>query len=39
MKLDLDGKKMLAGESNFSFCTRPDGSVLAVCRGGGIWLK
>ena len=39
MKLDLDGKKMLAGESNFSFCTRPDGSVLAVCRGGGIWLS
>ena len=27
------------GESNFSFCTRPDGSVLAVCRGGGIWLS
>lgn len=39
MQLDLDGKKMIAGESNFSFCTRPDGSVLAVCRGGGIWLS
>lgn len=39
MKLDLDGKKMIEGESNFSFCTRPDGSVLAVCRGGGIWLS
>ncbi len=39
MQLDLDGKKMLEGESNFSFCTRPDGSVLAVCRGGGIWLS
>ena len=39
MQLDLDGKTMIEGESNFSFCTRPDGSVLAVCRGGGIWLS
>lgn len=39
MELDLDGKKMIEGESNFSFCTRPDGSILAVCRGGGIWLS
>ena len=39
MQLDLDGKKMIEGESNFSFCSRPDGSVLAVCRGGGIWLS
>ena len=39
MQLDLDGKMMIEGESNFSFCTRPDGSVLAVCRGGGIWLS
>lgn len=39
MELDLDGKKSIDGESNFSFCTRPDGSVLAVCRGGGIWLS
>ena len=39
MKLDLDGKTMIEGESNFSFCSRPDGSVLAVCRGGGIWLS
>ena len=39
MQLDLDGKKMIEGESNFSFCVRPDGSVLAVCRGGGIWLS
>ena len=39
LKLDLDGKTMIEGESNFSFCTRPDGSVLAVCRGGGIWLS
>ncbi|MBR1871218.1 MAG: glycosyltransferase [Kiritimatiellae bacterium] len=39
MELDLAGKKPLEGESNFSFCTRPDGSVLAVCRGGGIWLS
>jgi hypothetical protein len=39
MKLDLDGKTMIEGESNFSFCSRPDGSILAVCRGGGIWLS
>lgn len=39
MQLDYDGKKPLEGESNFSFCSRPDGSVLAVCRGGGIWLS
>ena len=39
MQLDLDGKTMIEGESNFSFCSRPDGSVLAVCRGGGIWLS
>ena len=39
LKLDLDGKTMVEGESNFSFCARPDGSVLAVCRGGGIWLS
>ena len=39
MQLDLDGKTMIEGESNFSFCTRPDGSLLAVCRGGGIWLS
>ena len=39
MKLDLDGKTMIEGESNFTFCSRPDGSVLAVCRGGGIWLS
>ena len=39
LKLDLDGKTMIEGESNFSFCVRPNGSVLAVCRGGGIWLS
>ena len=39
MQLDLDGKTMIEGESNFSFCACPDGSVLAVCRGGGIWLS
>jgi len=43
MPLDLNGHRLLAGErngeSNFSFCPRPDGSILAVCRGGGIWLS
>ena len=39
MKLDLNGHKLIETESNFSFCTRPDGSILAVCRGGGIWVS
>ncbi|MGN0854551.1 MAG: glycoside hydrolase family protein [Kiritimatiellia bacterium] len=41
MELDLNGvrTKMIEGESNFSFCSRPDGSVLGICRGGGIWLS
>ena len=39
LKLDLNGKRLIEGESNFSFCVRPDGSVLAVCRGGGMWIS
>lgn len=39
LELDLNGRKLVEGESNFSFCRRPDGSVLAVCRGGAIWLS
>lgn len=39
LPLDTNGKKLIAGESNFSFTRRPDGSVLAVCRGGAIWLS
>lgn len=39
MALDTNGKKLIEGESNFSFASRPDGSVLAVCRGGAIWLS
>lgn len=39
LALNLDGKKLIEGESNFSFTSRPDGSVLAVCRGGAIWLS
>ena len=39
LRLHRNGKDPLDGQSNFSFCARPDGSVLAVCRGGGIWLS
>ena len=39
LALDLNGRKLVEGESNFSFASRPDGSVLAVCRGGAIWLS
>ncbi|MGN0832577.1 MAG: glycoside hydrolase family protein [Kiritimatiellia bacterium] len=39
LALDSKGKKLIEGESNFSFTRRPDGSVLAVCRGGAIWLS
>ena len=39
LALDLNGRKLIEGESNFSFTRRPDGSVLAVCRGGAIWLS
>ena len=39
LPLDLNGRKLIEGESNFSFTRRPDGSVLAVCRGGAIWLS
>jgi len=39
LPLDRNGHKLIEGESNFSFCPRADGSVLAVCRGGGIWVS
>ncbi len=33
------GRKIIEGLSNLSFVQREDGSVLMVCRGGGIWIS
>ena len=33
------GRRVIEGFSNFSFAPRRDGSVIAVCRGGGIWFS
>lgn len=32
-------RKIIEGLSNLSFVQREDGSVLMVCRGGGIWIS
>jgi putative NIF3 family GTP cyclohydrolase 1 type 2 len=32
-------RKIIEGLSNLSFAPREDGSVLMVCRGGGIWVS
>lgn len=32
-------RKILAGLSNLTFAHRQDGSLLMVCRGGGIWIS
>mgnify|MGYP000110840280 FL=1 len=36
---DARDRKIIEGLSNLTFTTRPDGSYLMVCRGGGIWLS
>ena len=33
------GRRVIEGLSNLSFAPRKDGSVLMVCRGGGIWVS
>ena len=33
------GRKIVEGLSNLSFAKREDGSILMVCRGGGIWIS
>ena len=40
-KFDFDprDRKIIEGLSNVSFCQREDGSFMAVCRGGGIWIS
>ncbi len=36
---ELRGRRIIANLSNLSFAPREDGSVIMVCRGGGIWLS
>lgn len=36
---DVRGRRIIDGLSNISFSQREDGSILAVCRGGGIWVN
>jgi len=40
-RFDFDprGKPIIEGLSNLSFARRHDGSMLMVCRGGGIWIS
>ena len=36
---DKRGHRIIEGLSNLTFCRRPDGSRLMVCRGGGVWIS
>ena len=36
---DARGHRIIEGLSNLTFCRRPDGSRLMVCRGGGVWIS
>ena len=40
-KLEMDSRdrKIIEGTSNLTFTKREDGSVIMVCRGGGIWIS
>ncbi len=38
-EFDPGGKPIIEGLSNLSFAQRHDGSILMVCRGGGIWIS
>lgn len=40
-KMDLDdrGRGIIEEDSNLTFTKREDGSMLMVCRGGGIWIS
>ncbi len=37
--MDTRDRKLIEGSSNLSFTKREDGSMLMVCRGGGIWVS
>jgi len=40
-KFDFDprDRKIIEGLSNLTFATREDGSMIMVCRGGGVWIS
>ncbi len=38
-KSDDRDRGLIEGLSNLTFTSRPDGSVLMVCRGGGVWIS
>ena len=38
-QFDQRGHRIIEGLSNLTFCRRPDGSRLMVCRGGGVWIS
>lgn len=38
-EFDRRDRKIIEGLSNVSFAEREDGSYMAVCRGGGIWIS
>ena len=41
LKFEFDprGRRIVAGLSNLTFARREDGSLLMVCRGGGVWFS
>jgi len=38
-KFDTRDRKIIEGLSNLTFARRQDGSMLMVCRGGGVWIS
>lgn len=38
-EFDPRDRKIIEGKSNMTFASREDGSVLMVCRGGGVWIS
>lgn len=38
-QFDDRGHGIIEGLSNLTFCHRSDGSMLMVCRGGGVWIS
>lgn len=39
LKMNPRDRKIIDGTSNLSFAKREDGSMIMVCRGGGIWIS
>lgn len=38
-EFDPRNRRIIEGLSNLTFATRPDGSKLMICRGGGVWIS